>query len=451
MRSSYPAALQSYVRPLSLITLFGLLQWALFALSVAGPFVDSTEREILGAVLCYPVALCVLAAFLATHLREMLGNPTFWLTPQLHQAHLRIAAIITVVATMMVPGLLCLLAGQPQAILPMAAFAFAVFVGAATLVHHLPMLIPIVAVAPGCLIPFAGRSREATWEILTVPSSLLLITASVAGLFLLGKRLARFSEELPEFHRRFPYSNPGGAKTNVGGWVRVTPMSRNLRKFNTRGGAANETILERAMHFNVAWRPLWGATIVGVMLGGMDLLYFTFLVRGSANQDQGYFVYSRMAFLAAIPAMIISLPGSRQFVAARMLWPYSRTQFVQGFALLLAMSCGLCWVLMNLVPFVGLKLLYGINALNATSVRVLIFSACSLPFFLGLFSWPWRTGRIAAGMVAGGISGVVGLSIPQWGGTLMGLPFVIVALLILAAGITLDRVTYRRWLMDDVE
>jgi hypothetical protein len=158
-----------------------------------------------------------------------------------------------------------------------------------------------------------------------------------------------------------------------------------------------------------------------------------------------------MSFMAVMPAIIAGHPASRAFVSQRMLWPYSRAQFVQGFGLLLAMACVVCWLTMYLIPFVCLTFVFGIDPLTPRAMQMLTLSFAALPLYFGLLIWPWRSLQLAFPIILIGVfvalAFFAGDAMHEWDGRLVAF----VAAIVASVGCGGTLLSYRRWLANDIE
>lgn len=453
MRNPTLAVVRSYLRPLTLVVP-GVFVIALLFLQTGGrPLVESSPKHLVRVVFHFLAVLSMLGVFLVAHLKQMLGSNVAQLVPHLHGAHLKFAAATIVSATTVLPAVLCCLTGNSDAILPMIAVCLVTLTIVVSMTNGYPSSSFLLAFAPAYLALVGSDFWiEAARRLPGAAGSTVLIALASVALYWQGRRLACFNEELPEFHWHVP-ANSVTQRAIVNSptdfrWGNPIPFEREIQRIKTWGPAANDNVFRRALRFRVAWQPFWTAIIVGSMIGFMDVASYALF---SGHGGNPYFPMSRMSFIGAMPAMFVCHPAGRAFVVQRMMWPYSRKQFVQGWGLLLGMACALCWLAMHLISLACLVLLFAVNPLTPDSMRQLALSAAAMPLYFGLFTRPWQGLQFAWPIVLIGLFVGVGYTLQDamhdWGWW----PVVALAAGLFAIGCCVTYLSYRRWHSGDVE
>ncbi len=353
------------------------------------------------------------------------------------------AGVLAGIFTVAVPLAVCVGLGWSGSCLTVVAFALALFTLSAFFIHWLPQGFPALAVGLALfgLVAINEKGHGSSWS---PPTSilLLLLAVSIAGLASVALRLARFNEEMVEYHRRMKMTGVREA-----GLWRFLPV-RDLRCWRTSGLPLSDGLVRRAAHWHAARRTIWTAVGIGPLLG--CLIAALALFRGFSV---GELIGSpNIPYLAVFPVMTALIPQGRRYLAVEVLRPQSRTQYVRGVGLALAIMLLVCWLLLLLTIF-AVFLLWG-TPIHFPPIGSLwqsvSFSMCCLPLAFGIAVWPARTSApfFAYSAMFGVMASFAliplrlnGISAIEWGLACLGL---------LGVGLLMTRQSYVRWLSVDI-
>jgi hypothetical protein len=400
VRNHYLAVARTYLRPMFLL-------WSVaFACSLCeiatSLRLDLRLREIspdgwsigLMAWSINAMVLAWLGVLISAHLKELLGSPNSRLTPNLIGRHFAMVGLITVVFAIGIPLAIAFGFGFSDSRLTVVALLLVAFAIGAFLGHWSPNFAAIVA--PMAVILLCNLNPSLLQQ---TGATLIAIVLSFGALLVVAFRLGRFSEEMPEYRRRMqmPFARPDtrfvSPNAAVGGWdwLRLVPIRRDFRALSRRGGLANESLIERALHWHAVWRIVWPAVGAGAWIG--CLLAGMALLRGySAPELLGS---PCIPYLAVFPALRVLGPKqNRPLLAGEFLRPLSRKEHVRAVGLALAAMVVLCWLLMLTTAFSVLLLFSSDVPSMPNLLQSLGFSMCCLCVAFGLAVWPYRTSAV---------------------------------------------------------
>lgn len=462
MRNRYRAALRTYRRPAFLGVLIAAGGWLvmlglmiflsrlLYQVPDAPEPVQNQMREarapqvrevqltvVSGCMGFYSfVLLSLVGAGLSIHLKAMLGAPTSPLVPGLRQTHLALAGLMIAGVIGVLALAICCGPGLGVSPLAVVAYLLAMLAIPAFLAHWRPeTLVVMVIVMPGLVVTRQGRAF--IWPPST-PVTIVVLAVAIGCLVSVGMRLARFNEEMHEFHLRIQAGVSPRATRVLG------PPLGDIRYWRGVGARAPANLLWRARHWHAAWGTLWLAPVTGLCFGATTGFVAMFLWHFSVRDLIGS---PSLPYLAVIPVVGV-LGQNRPLLMQELLRPQSRSEHVRAVGAALATATFLCWVSI----LAGAVLTCWILKQEDPSIedlwRPAILSLSCLLTLFGIVTWPYRSAFIYVCYF--GMCGVIGsfALVPM---PLSGHGFAIASSALALAGVFLIRRSYLHWVNDEVD
>jgi hypothetical protein len=453
--ANYRAAARTYRRPLILFAAVPVpvwiislvIAWQMQGLPTGGGLnapedilreTRSLDRHIAFTMLTIPTAALLICAgaVLSVYLKEMLGNSTSRLVPNLQRTHLTLAALFTATFTVLVPIVAASTVDLGMSTATAVALSLALFASAAFIVHWFPYALPPVIAIASFFFGLALNGSRTSWS-LSPATTWGLIIVSLGGLTWIGLRLARLHEEMFEYHRRWK-AEPRDSR----GFAWFFP-SGDMRLGKRAGSPVADTLLGRARRWHAAWRTMWVAVGLGLFVGGM-LGVMAHLNKFSIPELVGS---PNVAYIAIFPVVtLVGLGPSRRYLIEELVRPPSRREHVQAVGLALAMVVLVGWLLIEVAGVLVILIWGHAGASMAGIWESAAFSLCCLPVLFGAAVWPYRTSLVFFAYSA--MFGVMA-SFFLTPLKLSGSELTWAAAAILFVGLLMTRASYLRWLNHD--